>query len=233
MSFRMRRGRTSFNLGSKSPRVNYRLGCAVTLALVVGITLTIAACGPPVSVEWSSVDLSLLVSPNFWASVGSIATALAFLLLLREARQRDQRQQEAQAASVSVWLKEMNANTSAVTVSNASSAPVYRVVLWLVRWQGGGGPQTGEEAARLYAAGGNAPATIALVPVGRHLVHLPPFDGGMYARPGVEIAFTDAANRHWVRRNAGWLQRLPREAVSHYHIDRPVDWVATVDPDLE
>lgn len=45
MSFRMRRGRTSFNIGSKGPRVSYRLGCALTIAFVVLVALTSGAFG--------------------------------------------------------------------------------------------------------------------------------------------------------------------------------------------
>lgn len=43
MSFRMRRGRASFSVGRRGPRANYRMGCALPVAvLLVGVV--VAAC---------------------------------------------------------------------------------------------------------------------------------------------------------------------------------------------
>ncbi len=35
MSFRMRRGRATFSVGKRGPRLGYRLGCLVPIALMV------------------------------------------------------------------------------------------------------------------------------------------------------------------------------------------------------
>lgn len=39
MSFRMRRGRTSFSVGPRGPRMSYRLGCVMPLfiAIILGL----------------------------------------------------------------------------------------------------------------------------------------------------------------------------------------------------
>lgn len=47
MSFRMRRGRTSFSVGPRGPRASYRLGCLLPVLLVAGAVA--AACGGPSS----------------------------------------------------------------------------------------------------------------------------------------------------------------------------------------
>jgi hypothetical protein len=42
--------------------------------------------------------------------------------------------------------------------------------------------------------------------------------------PGVEIAFTDAADRHWIRRVTGELIENDQHALDHYRIVTPVDY---------
>ena len=171
-----------------------------------------------------AVDLSFLADATLWAAVGSLATASALVLLVIDARHRGQREEQAQAAKVSAWMTEFYEKNSVATLSNASDTPVYRAIVSLIHWQGGGGPMTGEEAAKVYL-----PALVGVLPPGRCRVQLPPFDGGMYARPGVEVAFTDATNRHWVRRYDGHLERMSREAAEHYRLGLPLDWGAAVD----
>lgn len=42
--------------------------------------------------------------------------------------------------------------------------------------------------------------------------------------PGVEIAFTDAADRRWIRRVSGELIETDEHALDHYRIVTPVDY---------
>jgi hypothetical protein len=53
----------------------------------------------------------------------------------------------------------------------------------------------------------------------------------MQGRLGVEVAFTDGAGRHWVRRaptgNLGSLEAAP---VEHYNIGRPLGTYTKIEP---
>jgi hypothetical protein len=42
--------------------------------------------------------------------------------------------------------------------------------------------------------------------------------------PGVEIAFTDAAGLHWIRRCTGELIEIEQNALDYYRIATPVDY---------
>jgi hypothetical protein len=46
---------------------------------------------------------------------------------------------------------------------------------------------------------------------------------GMYSRLGVEVAFTDRAGAHWVRRADGRLEQLPRGAFDYFELPRPLE----------
>jgi hypothetical protein len=101
-------------------------------------------------------------------------------------------------------------------VLNRSDAPVYRVVVTLA-FLTGTPPKTGEEWVQ--NAGG--------LPFARALGSLPPGQwrldvdsgwGASGARPGVEVAFTDKAGRHWIRRADGRLEAIKDEAMTHYGV---------------
>jgi hypothetical protein len=47
---------------------------------------------------------------------------------------------------------------------------------------------------------------------------------GRQGRLAIEIAFTDGAGAHWIRRSTGRLDEIPANAVDHYGIGRPVDY---------
>jgi hypothetical protein len=151
-----------------------------------------------------------------------VVVALASIINERTARAKDKRVE--QARRISGWLTSYGLDEpTAGQLANNSDEPVYRLVVWLVRWQGGGGPATGEEQVRLEATN-LTPVTIANLPPGRYTIHLPPFVGGMMARPGIEIGFTDAAGRHWIRRVDGRLESITKEPADHYGIGLPQGW---------
>lgn len=172
------------------------------------------------------------------AAVGTIAAfAIAFyqISIERSARRKDERsaiatEQVTQARKISGWIggtrpTAWGLTTSGVpptpaTLLNASDEPVYQVVAWLVLIQGAG-PQTGEQMREVAP---DSAAALATLPPGRFVVSLPGDWGGMMARPGVEIAFTDAAGRHWIRRANGLLDQILDDPVEHYAMSRPVNW---------
>lgn len=144
---------------------------------------------------------------------------------IREDRSRDQDQ----ARHVSGWIKSQGDFRSPMIFSllNASEAPVYHVLVWVVLHQGSG-PMTGEEAAATEMS----PDPIDVVPPGRWMVTSQNMGDavGMHMRAGVEVAFRDAAGLNWIRRVDGRLEKITSEPADHYHLDRPIGWGA-VEPD--
>jgi hypothetical protein len=173
-----------------------------------------------------------------WTAVGSIGTLLAFVVafyaIVRDSRGRAKAARRHQAEQVSAWIDYTSygckspRGTNAI-VLNGSGQPVYRGIIWLVRLQGGGGPATGEEMARWIESHPDAserggPETLSVLPPGMSVACLPDWEGGMSAMPGVEIAFTDAAGRHWIRRAEGGLENVSKEPAVHYGIGLPQSW---------
>jgi hypothetical protein len=65
-----------------------------------------------------------------------------------------------------------------------------------------------------YKHGKHPPApvmTVSIVPPGKHVVWVEGigWSGHLSGRSGAEIAFTDRAGIHWVRRASGQLEELP------------------------
>ncbi len=118
-------------------------------------------------------------------------------------------------------------------LTNGSDQPVYGVVAWVVA-SGGAAPVTGEEwvrrigpeaAAREGAPGVGEPSTPALLPLlppGATELELPTWaSSGSGGRPAIEIAFTDATGRHWIRRGGGRLAPIGVAAWRHYGFTSP------------
>jgi hypothetical protein len=121
--------------------------------------------------------------------------------------------------------------------------PVYAVVVYFV-YMDGDKPGTGEEteshlrqmlrslesmAPGVAAAAATPPAkqlraVIQALPHGTHWVALQV----QQDFPGLEVAFTDAAGRHWVRRVTGELIESPVNALDRYGIPTPVDYTQLI-----
>jgi len=106
-----------------------------------------------------------------------------------------------------------------LVVLNGSSEPVYEAVATLVFIQGTG-PRRGEA----YPA--DPPledyrSTMALIPPGRWRTTIKSGWGHMQAQPAVEVAFTDRAGNHWIRRATGALDSIPTNGVDYYGLIRP------------
>jgi hypothetical protein len=185
----------------------------------------------PIHIDW----------PAWLAAIGTVG---AFFVLIeqvtaerntRKSAERAARRQaeRSQAESVSAWYAGEVATQgqqlsevplTRVALHNASVEPVYEAVVCLVFIQGAA-PHTGEDWSRMEK-GSTGPyrKVLGVIPPGRWSVT---FDGGwgaMTARPGAEVAFTDRAGLHWVRRSRGRLEQLSCDAVEHYGIDRPIDY---------
>lgn len=170
-----------------------------------------------------------------WVAGGGTTAAVAVSLRQvyqeRSERQADERrwheqEERAQAALVAVWLGgpvDLEAGESAsdyISVSNASTLPVYNAVVTLVIIQGAG-PRHGNERPGLA----DGRAVFSIVPPGRWYVALP-YSGwrGMSAHPGVEIGFRDVNGRSWARRGSGELEPIDCDPVDFYGYSRPVSY---------
>jgi hypothetical protein len=60
--------------------------------------------------------------------------------------------------------------------------------------------------------------TASILPPGRHRVWVGGigWGRGMGGRPGAEVAFTDRAGRHWIRRATGRLEEIPKEPFEYF-----------------
>ncbi|MDA2893055.1 hypothetical protein PDG61_19190 [Mycolicibacterium sp. BiH015] len=158
-----------------------------------------------------------------------------------------QEERRAQARRVSAWFDGSDPSlVGFVRVSNTSDEPVSCVVVYEVYMDGGDRPGSGEESERdiqdtlrsikdMEGRGYLPPNTAenALTPPAKQsraiLQTLPP---GTYPlklfigrdNAGLEIAFTDSAGRHWVRRATGELIERDKNALNHYRIPAPVDY---------
>ncbi len=165
-----------------------------------------------------------------WVGVGSMATAAAVIIALAalvfDRRDRRASEKRQQAIRVTAWLASegdlMLGTPASAVLSNASDLPVYRVVAWMVLYQGAGA-QKGEDAAA-DRSDRERPALIGVLPPGQYRAQLAPFDPGMFRRPAVEVGFTDAAGRHWIRRHTGRLAEIGTPAPEHYGLGEPLDW---------
>lgn len=110
-----------------------------------------------------------------------------------------------------------------IVVDNRSSAPVTRAVVSLVLIQGGGA-RTGRELSRVQGPGDPYQRDLIAIPPGRSFVEVSGGWAGMGARPGVEIAFTDADGHNWVRASDGSLRGIAQAAPVYYGLAAPLDW---------
>lgn len=159
------------------------------------------------------------------AAVGTVGTLISVVVSstrLRKAALDDER--IAQARKVFAWFEEISFE---VILGNSSEESVYDIVLYLV-WVQEAEPRTGEDAERLAGKGGPRlmRAIVRVLPPGNYRVEI---DGPEEWPPpglahlGVEMAFTDSANRHWIRRADGrGLGRLASDPITHYVIPRPL-----------
>jgi hypothetical protein len=152
-----------------------------------------------------------------------------------DANARAERHRE-QARLIAGWVGpgDRDADRTPFYLLNGSAEPVYNVVATIVLIQGAA-PDTGEEWRRVakqrQEQGGEymqTPVTTAsiLLP-GRWRVWIggSSWTGLMAGRAGGEVAFTDRAGAHWVRRGTGELVELSEPPFQHFGLYGPFDLV--------
>jgi hypothetical protein len=109
---------------------------------------------------------------------------------------------------------------TAFYLANNSSEPVYSVVVGLVFVQGTG-PRTLEAMIdlnhRQYNRRGPV-TTVSILPGGLYRVWIEGVGWHriLSGRAGVDIAFTDRAGAHWLRRATGQLDELPEPPLEYF-----------------
>ncbi len=183
-----------------------------------------------------------------WAVRSSLEEARKSRALAAEAEE-DRRTEErertrSQAQQIYGWIGEpppstartfAEANNVGIYLGNSSDEPAYNVVVYLV-WVQGAAYRTGEDAesyADGIANGGFSIYSIRTVvqslPPGRFVIEMKgPDNSPMQGELGVEVAFTDRAGRHWVRRATGELDQLQENPIGHYGIHRPLTYDTAV-----
>lgn len=156
------------------------------------------------------------------AALGTVfAAVLTALNLRREARwrrederQRSENEKRAQAAYIAAWVltdqKSGQTKEDIIRISNQSFSPVYRRVATFV---------INEQDGRHFQA--DYRRIVTALPPGEWQLVAPKGWRGMCARPGVEIAFTDAHGVHWLRNAVGQLHESPIDAIKNYGVELP------------
>jgi hypothetical protein len=140
---------------------------------------------------------------------------------------------EGQASMIAGRILAPGARLPGAWLTNGSERPVYGVVAWVVASEGMA-PATGEDwVARIRAAAGpvdggvvarepSTPVLLPLLPPGVTALELPAWvSSGSGGRPAIEVAFTDATGRHWLRRGGGRLSSIDAPAWRHYGFTSP------------
>jgi hypothetical protein len=182
--------------------------------------------------------------PTWLAAIGTVGALIAaFVQIGTERRLRHERELKEQARLISAitgpalrdaearaeaeaggpgWLGGVPGGVArtAIDLINGSPEPVYRIVAGVVFVQGGA-PRTLE--AFLKADITQKPVTTASVlpPSGTYRVWVHGFwlnaaGGGLGGRSAAEVAFTDRAGNHWIRRATGQLEELPEDPIDYF-----------------
>jgi len=148
-----------------------------------------------------------------------------FYLALSQWRKEKRDGHREHASRISAWLDSSREDEekSYARITNASKEPVYEIVVFLVYIQGAA-PKTGEDWMRLEDTGYTTSSTFGVLLPGDWLGEVPRPEGGMNIQPGIEIAFTDHNNKHWIRRANGLLEEIPKSAIDYYNLARPLGY---------
>lgn len=201
-------------------------------------------------IDWGTAGTWFGAIATLLGAIGTVAAVVVALTTTKHARETAIQAQEtanvarqdaisareetnaekrvAQARRVSAWYEKRRIERGwpiqVVRLSNTSPEPVYSVVTYLV-WVQGAGPKTGEETEESDVPIHRMRAIAQVLPPGEFAIQVPgpsPLSAPSQGVLGVEVAFTDSAGRHWVRRvPSGELAELHEAPVAHYRVGRP------------
>jgi hypothetical protein len=162
--------------------------------------------------------------PTWIAGIGTVAAVVvALALAIRDSRQRDAERRRAQAEKIGASLpnfdpSDPNGLRRSLRVGNTSGQSAYRVIV------------SAEPIGKPYMKKLRAEHPLAfrvfigVLPPGRRYEHIdvPPI-GGIDFIWALELAFTDAAGRSWVRSASGELREIKTDPVAYYGL-KDVVW---------
>jgi hypothetical protein len=198
---------------------------------------------PYASVMLASAQIHLGDLPTWLAALGTVGALGAALWQIgaerrrrheREAQERDERH-KAQARLIAAVIgpeeyagRAAGRDRTGIDLINSSPEPVYGLVVAIVTIQGAGTASTIEDwleyRNREQESGRRGDVgitTASILPSGRYRVWIDGRWREQGARPGAEVAFTDRAGSHWVRRATGQLEELAEDPITHYLGDGP------------
>jgi hypothetical protein len=179
--------------------------------------------------------------PTWIAAVGTVGALIAaFIQINTERRRRHENEQRdrcerhlAQARLISAVIgqekliaggqekDEHPEGRTSVELINSSSEPVYRLVVGIVYIEGTG-PHTIEEMCKIRHPQGRevrlAVTTASILPGGTYRIWIRGTGWSRIrsGRFGAEVAFTDRAGSHWIRRATGNLIEIPEEPLIYF-----------------
>ena len=170
-----------------------------------------------------------------WGYLGTCLAGIATIALLiiafrqirveRRARRKSENNRllalrRHQAERVAGWIADLQSDAQGyalwVAISNQSLQPIYHLAIHGIELANDGTP--------IGKPSDDSQALIATVPPGEGYVLIHLDFPGMPRRPGIEIAFRDAANRYWLRQTNGKLVELLTSPEVHYGIPMPAIW---------
>jgi hypothetical protein len=192
----------------------------------------------------SGVEVSVLneiiswlksIPADWFSAVGTVGALFVALILLgfqtrdrvRDARERHRAHAELISGALGpierADPKVPQGGRTAIDLFNSSLSPVYRLVVGIVDIQGTA-PRTLEAWLDLGRNRGGVGqvslpmTTVSILPPGTFRVWIPGTDhtASMGARPGAELAFTDRAGKHWIRRANGELKELKSAPLDYF-----------------
>ncbi len=181
------------------------------------------------AVNWGDV-------PTWVAGIGTVGTLGAALWQIRNERNRrlaadEQLRRERhveQARMIAAYLGEEErergvddgvTGRTSFYLANNSAEPVYSVLVGSVFLQGTG-PRVLEDVIKLHSREQRRGpvTTVSILPGGLYRVWVrgTGWQRVLSGRGAVEVAFTDAAGAHWIRRASGRLEELPEPILDYF-----------------
>jgi len=184
-------------------------------------------------VLWGLAPDSWTAIGTFVGAIGTVAAVSVALVqvsvergvrLTRDSEVLEQRKRS-QAVLVSAWTSGEpvlagwgSESGTLVAMLNRSDTAVYNVAVFVVA-QLGRSPDSAETVMQLSKRDERAYyKLLGVLPPGSWTTSSS-WSGGMMLQPAVEIAFSDAAGLHWIRRVSGLLESLPKPAFEHFKVD--------------
>ncbi len=182
--------------------------------------------------------------PTWLAAIGTVGALWVALLQIRTERSRRiardatdlEEHHRSQARLVAAWVGPPEphlggpgsvygpSGRTPIYLFNGSGEPVYTLVASIVFIQGAA-PHTTEKTLEFFhsrepgTTWSQAPVTtVSILPPGKWRIWIPGthWAGVMAGRSGAEVAFSDRAGAHWIRRALGTLEELPQPPFEYF-----------------